>query len=700
MVNPMGPDEELLLRFADQGDEQAFTELVRRRIDFVYAVALRQVGGDAHLAQDAAQEVFLDLARKARAVAAGPALVSWLYTATRFAAAKARRRQTRWLNREQESLTMKAILSEGIDPSWENLRPVLDDAMHELNQEDRTALLLRYFENRPLAEIGTRLGLAENTARMRVERALDKLRDRLSKRGIASTAAALGSVLAAQPAITAPIGLATAAATGALTAAVTGSTVVTGSLLFAMNKTIVVTLGVLLLATIATVVVVEHYEDPASKNTPVLGPGVVAPTKLAAATAVSVVPGTMSGQPTNVAAASPAGPAGTPLDLDNLLEEMKKRDASVAQANTAIQALLAAGTKTNIAPSSAPASSVNPAAIASLMDHVAALQYFRSIATEDLPAQFQYIFTITPKDHRDQLLVPALFQSWTERDAPAAITAASQAGELMLSRALAGWARTDLQAAWNWTEAAPETWRLIDRSAVIEGGVAAGKEATIIAWLQARAASLSENERSSAFSALVQGWAAKDLSAAQAWTKEMEAAYPGSTSQAVMALGNHAANLTPAEFSRLLEGQDDATWKRMAQGAVISWVSKNQMDRLRQFLAQTDSLTDERHDAVLVSMGVVVQAMKDPDLALEAYQLIREPKQRDRSLNSLAASTIRIKPEFAMQVALKLQDRTAQATRLIDTYRTWKANDPAAARKALDQPGFPADVRSKLLEQE
>jgi len=250
----MPTDEELLRRFADEHDEPAFTELVRRRIDFVYAVALGQVGGDAHLAQDAAQEVFLDLARKAASVAAGPALVSWLYTATRFAAAKVGRRQTRWLIREQEALTMNTILSDGTDPEWETLRPVLDDAMHELGEQDRTALLLRYFENRPLAEIGTKLGLAENSARMRVDRALTKLQTRLAKRGIVSTAAALGSTLAAQLAITAPAGLGVSVAGASLTVGTGSATLaallaISGAHKIAVGSTVALAVTLLLTAT-------------------------------------------------------------------------------------------------------------------------------------------------------------------------------------------------------------------------------------------------------------------------------------------------------------------------------------------------------------------------------------------------------------------------------------------------------------------
>src|SRR6266511_3993857 len=58
-------DFELLRCYAEDRSEAAFAELVKRYIDFVYSAAFRQVGGDAHLADDVTQSVFVDLARKA-----------------------------------------------------------------------------------------------------------------------------------------------------------------------------------------------------------------------------------------------------------------------------------------------------------------------------------------------------------------------------------------------------------------------------------------------------------------------------------------------------------------------------------------------------------------------------------------------------------------------------------------------------------
>jgi RNA polymerase sigma factor (sigma-70 family) len=218
----MNDDSELLRRFADEGSQAAFAELVRRTVNFVYAAALRQTNGDTHLAQDVTQAVYLALAGQAGVLKRHPVLTGWLHTTTRFLAIRTVRTQTRWLRREQEANSMNTLLHEA-EPAWESLRPVIDEALHELDEKDRTALLLRYFEGRSLAEVGANIGLNENSARMRVERALEKLRGRLARRGVTSTAAAIGLVLANQPAVAAPPGFAAVVTGPALAGAAAGS---------------------------------------------------------------------------------------------------------------------------------------------------------------------------------------------------------------------------------------------------------------------------------------------------------------------------------------------------------------------------------------------------------------------------------------------------------------------------------------------
>ena len=215
----MTDDAELLRRYAENRDEGAFAELVRRRLGLVYHAALRQCGGDAHRAEDVAQAVFTDLARKAAQLARRPVLAGWLHTSTRYAASQAVRTEARRQAREQEARAMSEIFNRTNSEAesvaeWERLRPVIDDALHALGERDREAVLLRFFEGRAFADIGAEFFLSEDAARMRVERALDKLRAALVRRGITSTAAALGVALANQAAATAPAGI-VASVTGA-----------------------------------------------------------------------------------------------------------------------------------------------------------------------------------------------------------------------------------------------------------------------------------------------------------------------------------------------------------------------------------------------------------------------------------------------------------------------------------------------------
>ena len=161
------------------------------------------------LAQDVAQTVFTDLARKADALSRRQVLNGWLYTSALFAATKAVRTERRRRAREQEAQVMHSLsIDSSREVDWSALRPVIDEAMLQLREADRDAVLLRYFEKRPLAEIGAKLGVTENTARMRVERALDKLRDQLVRRGVTTTTTALSTVVVANAIQAAPVGLA------------------------------------------------------------------------------------------------------------------------------------------------------------------------------------------------------------------------------------------------------------------------------------------------------------------------------------------------------------------------------------------------------------------------------------------------------------------------------------------------------------
>lgn len=238
----MNDDATLLRRWADEKSEAAFAELVHRHLGLVYSAAQRRLGGDSHHAADVAQQVFVKLARDAARLSTHAVLTAWLYTATRNAALNLIRAEQRRAAREQEATAMQNLLPAAADAEWEKLRPVLDEVMDELPDADRSAVLLRFFEKRPFAEIAATLRLSEDAARMRVDRALAKLHILLSRRGITSTASALGTVLSHQAVAAAPTGLA-AGIVGAAVSETMGAGVSAGVLAFMSSTKITMTLA-------------------------------------------------------------------------------------------------------------------------------------------------------------------------------------------------------------------------------------------------------------------------------------------------------------------------------------------------------------------------------------------------------------------------------------------------------------------------
>jgi RNA polymerase sigma factor (sigma-70 family) len=196
-------DIELVREYAARKSENAFTTLVERHLPLVYSAALRQVGNPA-TAEDVSQVVFLLLARKADKLPGKTIVAGWLYRTTRHLAAKALRQESRRRHREQEALAMQ---NDDPDTGWTQMAPFLDETMAQLGELDRSALLLRYFQNKSLREVGDALGVNDDTAQKRVSRALDKLRNLLLKRGVVISAVAATGLLATRAAQFAPVGL-------------------------------------------------------------------------------------------------------------------------------------------------------------------------------------------------------------------------------------------------------------------------------------------------------------------------------------------------------------------------------------------------------------------------------------------------------------------------------------------------------------
>jgi RNA polymerase sigma factor (sigma-70 family) len=187
-------DADLLRDYAKNGSERAFNELVKRYVDLVYATACRRVSAP-HLAEDITQTVFCLLARKAGSLTGQRTLAGWLYRATCLQAARAVRTEQRRRRHETEAAEMSQHDLK-TDEVWEALSPVLDDGLSQLREKDRLAVLLRFFQRKPMRQVGDELGISEAAAKMRVGRAVDQLREYFRKRGIACSSAALTVLLA------------------------------------------------------------------------------------------------------------------------------------------------------------------------------------------------------------------------------------------------------------------------------------------------------------------------------------------------------------------------------------------------------------------------------------------------------------------------------------------------------------------------
>jgi RNA polymerase sigma factor (sigma-70 family) len=226
-------DSALLRRYAENHSDEAFTALVTRHINLVYSVALRCVGGP-HQAEEVAQAVFIILAKKAAQLRHDKALSSWLFQTTRLTASNFVRSESRRHRREQEA-HMQSVLNEPGNDLWPKIAPMLDDAVADLNETDRQAIMLRFYEGRNLREVGAALGASEDAAEKRVNRAVEKLRTFFAKRGVTVGASGLAVVISYNAVQAAPVGLAVAISTALTGTTLAATTTATGAKAIAMT---------------------------------------------------------------------------------------------------------------------------------------------------------------------------------------------------------------------------------------------------------------------------------------------------------------------------------------------------------------------------------------------------------------------------------------------------------------------------------
>jgi RNA polymerase sigma factor (sigma-70 family) len=256
----MTDSQQLLNDYATTGSEIAFRDLVTRYIDLVYSTACRLLDGDSHGAQDVAQTVFLDLALHARKLTSATMLGGWLHRHTCFVAAKIIRGERRRQLREKQAAEMNTLNAD--EARFTDIAPVLDEIINELGDEDRKAILLRFYEKWDLRSIGEALGSSENAAQKRVSRSLEQLHMIITRRGIALSVAGLGAALAGEAVTAAPAGLSASVARSVLASAIG-----TSGVHIAVFRTIGITkvslggVSILAVIAVATLLMAQHQSQ-------------------------------------------------------------------------------------------------------------------------------------------------------------------------------------------------------------------------------------------------------------------------------------------------------------------------------------------------------------------------------------------------------------------------------------------------------
>jgi len=260
-------DIALLREFAGRGSEAAFAELVTRHVNKVYSVALRHTR-NPHQAEEITQAVFVILARKAGQLGKKVILSGWLYQTARLTAVTLIRSEIRRARREQEVLMQNLSDETEADP-WPHIAPLLDDAMAGLSETDRHAVVLRYFDGKSMKEVGAALGGSEDAAKMRVNRAVEKLRTFFAKRGVVTSTAVLTAMISANSVQAAPAVLAKSVTAVAITKGVATSgstlTLIKGALkLMAWTKAkTAIVVGLAAILTVGTTSIAFHHNPAA-----------------------------------------------------------------------------------------------------------------------------------------------------------------------------------------------------------------------------------------------------------------------------------------------------------------------------------------------------------------------------------------------------------------------------------------------------
>jgi RNA polymerase sigma factor (sigma-70 family) len=632
------PDDNALLHdYAERCSSESFTLLVQRHVDAVFSSALRRANGDRAMAEDIAQQVFTDFARKAPALPEGTVPGGWLHRHTGFVASHFIDRERRRRAREQQAAAMNALaLTEHTDATaWEHTAPLLDEALDSLPAPDRDAIVLRFFERRDFRAVGTALGISDDTAQKRVARALEKLRGLLTRRGVTSTGAVLSAILLANSVTPAPAALATALSGRALAgAARSGGTI--AALSAAARWKLSAAAAVLVAA--GAVPVLIFKDRPQIVQNGATKPAEPAPVAPAPPPVKEVV----------VAPAPPPAPA-TP-SLDDLIASAARELNGGAQSISATTKGLALLTQI-------PADKCRDALVLvrSVPDEAARALLYRYIlghwAEKNPWDALNYAEKEIPEQHR-MAVSEGVLAAWAARDPKAVFgwnaktaTTDPKAGREFLMAAVfkSLAARGDLDRAMvflNSIESPNERAQALHGMMEI---VQTAEQRERI--LSAAAAVKDETLRIQMRRAVVENWARQDPASAAAWVEKAQPAW---------------------ERTRLMDSLGYVWMQRNPRTASAWWIAR------------------EPGPDTLVKI-INVWSQENPDAAGQWLNSQPAGPQSDAARMTFARQVADLDPESALTWAATVSDETMRESTISHIWKNWSARDSSAAAKFLEQ---------------
>jgi len=644
-------DHQLLQKHLRNPSGPALAKLVDRHLPLIHSVARRITTND-EAARDISQIVFLRLVKKASKLPKSLPLTAWCHRETHSASVDYVRSEVRRQKREKTAADLDAMKTSS--ESWNQLTPEVDGAIDELSESDRALVLLRYYNNKTFPEIARTLGINHDTARMRTNRALEKLRVILAKRGITTTTALLASTLPTNAVSSAPASLA-----NSITSSVQSTCVTSGALAFVKSHLLV--LGSLSIG-IAAVTTQQIKINQLKETQRVRASPVAQSQRSTRSFAISKIPKTAAFSEQDLLAIF-ANP--DPAERLWLLHDYSLQVST----NHISEALELLRSKT---PEWDSESKILTHLLLTRWAKADPEAAFGSLDTANFSLERGHSLSILsalaaldPKRTANWLTSPVNTRAYYPI-----------VGHILSGTIAKEWARQDPRAALEWAQTLADQQQAGAYSGVLETIAATDpqKAATLALGLKAG------NARNDILAKIAQSWARQSPLKALAWTSTLVPEARGhATSRALESWSkNH-----PEKAAQYLDENPNPKYLKIIAN---QWSKRDPEDTANWIASKTES--PQRDSALADTLWH--WTTQTPKAATAWIEDLPAGNSRDQAIAGLAVAAVEFDPRSALEWSLKITTPSLRNDLSQHTFKAWSVTDPKIAQQwANDHQFFP-----------